>query len=59
MNFELKFREASMSLKQGENDWNFFGTSILMKLAQHLPFKTLLRRKINSQQNGIRNLNSF
>jgi hypothetical protein len=52
MNFELKFIETSMSLKQGKIDWNFLGTRILIKLGQQLPFKTLLRRKINFQQRG-------
>jgi hypothetical protein len=46
MDFELKFREASMSWKQGKIDWNFLGTRILIKLGQQLPFYTLLRRKI-------------
>jgi hypothetical protein len=49
MNFKLKFREASMSWKQGTHDWNFLGTRILMKLGHQLPLYTLLRRKINSQ----------
>jgi hypothetical protein len=59
MVFEQKFREASMSWKQGKIDWNFLGTMILMKLGQQLPFYTLLKGKINSQQKRTRNLNSF
>jgi hypothetical protein len=59
MDFELKFREASMSWQQGKIDWNFLGTWILMKLNQQLPFYTLLEGKINSQQKQNRNINSF
>jgi hypothetical protein len=59
MDFELKFRESSMCWQQGKFDWNFLGTSILMKLGQQLPFYTLLEGKINSQQKRIKNLNSF
>jgi hypothetical protein len=59
MDFKLKFREASMSWKEGKFDWNFLGTWVLMKLDQQLPFHTLLHGKINSQQKGTRNLNSF
>jgi hypothetical protein len=32
MAFEQKFREASMSWKEGKIDWNFLETRILMKL---------------------------
>jgi hypothetical protein len=38
INFELKFREASMSWKQGKNDWNFLGTRILTNLANGFLF---------------------
>jgi hypothetical protein len=59
MDFELKFREASMSWQQGKIDWNFLGTWISMKLDQQLPFYTLLEGKINSQQKRINFFNSF
>jgi hypothetical protein len=59
MDFEQKFREASISWKQGKIDWNFLGARILVKLGQTLPFHTLLEGKINSQQKRIKNLNSF
>jgi hypothetical protein len=59
MDFQQKFREALMSWKEGKNDWNFLGTRIFMKHGQQLPFYTLLKGKINSQQKRIRNLNSF
>jgi hypothetical protein len=45
MDFEQKFRESSMSWKQGKNDWNFLGTRILMKLGQQLSFLQLIERK--------------
>jgi hypothetical protein len=48
MDFELKFREASMSWKQGKIDWNFLGTRVLMKPDQQPPFHALLQGKINS-----------
>jgi hypothetical protein len=48
MDFEQKFRETSMSWKQGKFDWNFLGIRILMKLGQQLPFYTLSKEKINS-----------
>jgi hypothetical protein len=57
--FELKFREASMSWQQEKIDWNALGIRILIKLGQQLPFYTLLEGKINSQQKRIKNLNSF
>jgi hypothetical protein len=38
MDFEFKFREASMSCKYGKNDRNFLGTRILMKLANSFFF---------------------
>jgi hypothetical protein len=47
MDFEQKFRESSMSWKQGKNDWNFLGTRILMKLGQQLSFLQLIERKKN------------
>jgi hypothetical protein len=59
MDFELKFKEVSISWKQGKIDWNFLGTRILMELGQELPFYTLLQGKINSKQKQTRNLNSF
>jgi hypothetical protein len=59
MDFELKFRKFSRSRKQEKIDWKFLGTRILMKLGHQLPFYTLLQGKLNSQQNQIRNLNSF
>jgi hypothetical protein len=49
MDFEQKFREASMSWKQGKIDWNFLGTKILMKLDQQLSFTPYCKeKKINS-----------
>jgi hypothetical protein len=50
MDFELKFREASINWNQGKFDWKFLGTWNLMKLVQHFPCYTLLQEKIKVDQ---------
>jgi hypothetical protein len=45
MNFELKFIETSMSLKQGKIDWNFLRTRILIKTWPTTSFLNLIEKK--------------
>jgi hypothetical protein len=58
MDFELKFREAPMSLISIEIYWKFLGLRISTKLGQKAPGYTLLQGKINFNQKRTSKLNS-